>query len=268
MEGERGSRKRRDVLTSVIAGSFRDERPRGSRLAPHSFLLMPILNSVLITSTIVLVMRTKNDGLASVLFGRTRSAVLALLYGHPDQSFYTRQIAREAGASVGAVQRELGNLSKTGLIIRSSVGNQVFYRANRDAPVFLEMRSLVSKTIGVFYVLHTVLETLSPKIAVAFVYGSVARGEETAQSDIDLMVVGEAGLDRVLSLLSGVEESIGRPINPTVYSVAEFRSKLSNGNHFLSSVLRGEKVFLLGGEDELRQVGRVRLAKTRGHQSR
>jgi uncharacterized protein len=226
------------------------------------------LNNVLIVSTIVLVMSTGNSSFANVLFGRTRSAVLALLYGHADQSFYTRQIAREAGASVGAVQRELGNLSRVGLVVRNSVGNQVFYQANRGAPVFAEMRALVNKTVGVFHALRSPLEALSKRIVVAFVYGSVARGEETATSDLDLMVVGDAKLDDVLSRLSEVEKTIGRPVNPTVYSVAEFKSKLVNGNHFLNAVLKGKKVFLLGDEDELGKVGRVRLAKAGSHQSR
>ncbi len=198
----------------------------------------------------------------------TRGALLALLYGRADQSFYTRQIAREVDASVGTVQRELENLSKVGLIVRNSVGNQVFYQANREASIFPEMRALVKKTIGVVSVLRSALQVLSKRIVVAFVYGSVAREEETAQSDIDLMVVGDATLDEVLSRIAAVEKVIGRPINPTVYSVAEFRSKLASGNHFVNSVLKGKKVFLLGDEDELGKVGRVRLAKTGSHQSR
>lgn len=213
-------------------------------------------------STIVLGMSTADNGsLADLLFGRTRGAVLALLYGHADESFYTRQIAREVDASVGAVQRELENLSKVGLIVRKSVGSQVFYQANRDAPIFREMQALVNKTVGIFNILQAALHSLSRRIVVAFVYGSVAREEETAQSDVDLMVVGKATLDEVLSRLSAVEKSIGRPINPTVYSVAEFKSKLEAENHFLTSVLKGQKVFLLGDEGELRKVGGVRLAK-------
>jgi predicted nucleotidyltransferase len=201
------------------------------------------------------------DGLADLLFGRTRGAVLALLYGRADQSFYTRQIAREVDASVGAVQRELENLSKVGLIVRSSVGNQVFYQANRDAPIFREMQALVNKTIGIFSVLRSALHPLAKRVLVAFVYGSLARKEETAQSDVDLLVVGKATLDEVLSRLSTVEKSIGRPINPTVYSVAEFKSKLASKNHFLTAVVKGQKLFLLGDEDELRKVGGARLAK-------
>jgi predicted nucleotidyltransferase len=208
-----------------------------------------------------------HNGLADLLFGQTRGAVLALLYGHADQSFYTRQIAREVDASIGAVQRELENLSKVRLIVRTSVGSQVFYQANRDASIFPEMQGLVKKTIGIFSVLRSALHPLAKQILVAFVYGSVAREEETAQSDVDLIVVGKATLDEVLSRLSTVEKSIGRPINPTVYSVAEFKSKLTTGNHFLTALLKGQKVFLLGDEDELRNMGGVRMAKARTDQS-
>jgi predicted nucleotidyltransferase len=199
--------------------------------------------------------------LADLLFGRTRGAVLALLYGRSDQSFYTREIAREVDASAGAVQRELENLSKVGLIVRKSVGSQVFYQANREVPIFAELRALINKTIGIFGVLRSALQPLSKQIVAAFVYGSVAREEETAQSDVDLMIVGKASLDQVLSRLSTAEKGIGRSINPTVYSVGEYRSKLAAGNHFLTSVLNGQKVFLLGDEDDLRKMGRVRLVK-------
>ena len=225
------------------------------------------MNGVLILSTIVLEMST-TSGLADLLFGRTRGAILALLYGQSDQSFYTRQIAREVDFSVGAVQRELENLSKVGLIVRNSIGSQVFYQANRDAPIFQEMRALVNKTIGVFSALRSALQSLSKQIVVAFVYGSMAREQETAQSDVDLLVVGKATLDDILSRLSTVEKRVGRPINPTVYSVAEFKSKLANGNHFLNAVLKGQKVFLLGDEDELRKMGGIRLAKERANQPR
>ena len=201
-------------------------------------------------------MSTPNTGLGDLLFGRTRGAILALLFGRSDQSFYTRQIARELKASIGTVQRELENLSRVGLIVRNSVGSQVFYQA------------LVSKTIGVFSILRSALKSLSKRIVAAFVYGSLAREEETAQSDIDLMVIGDATLDEVLSRLSASEKTIGRPINPTVYSVAEFKSKLATGNHFLHSVLKTRKIFLLGDEDELGKVGRVRLAKARSDQPR
>lgn len=206
-----------------------------------------------------------STGLADLLFGQTRGAILALLYGRANQTFYTRQIAREVDASVGAVQRELENLTKVGLVVRTSLGSQVFYQANRDAPVFSEMRALVNKTVGIFSILRSALHPLSKRIALAFVYGSVAREADTANSDVDLMVVGAATVDDVLSHLASVEKSLGRPINPTVYSPSEFKAKIADGNHFLKAVLKGQKVFLLGDEDELGKVGGVRLAKARAN---
>src|SRR5437879_10774396 len=136
--------------------------------------LAETLKYVLILSTLVLVMST-HSGLGDLLFGRTRGAILALLYGRADQSFYTRQIAREVDASVGAVQRELENLSKVGLIVRNSIGSQVFYQANRGAPIFREMQGLVNKTVGIFSVLRSALHPLAKRVIVAFVYGSVAQ---------------------------------------------------------------------------------------------
>jgi predicted nucleotidyltransferase len=213
-------------------------------------------------------MSTAHDSLSDVLFGQIRGGVLALLYGRADESFYVRQIARHLEASVGAVQRELEKLAQIGLITRRSSGNQVFYQVNDRSPVFSDMRSLVNKTVGVFNVLRNALEPLVERIIVAFVYGSVAREEETAQSDIDLMIVGEVELDEVLSRLSGVEGTLGRPMNPTVYSAKEFKQKIASGNHFLNAVMKGKKVFLMGSEDELRKVAGIRMAKTRGQQSK
>jgi predicted nucleotidyltransferase len=120
---------------------------------------------------------------------------------------------------------------------------------------------MINKTIGIFGTLRSALRPLSKDVVAAFVYGSVAREEETAQSDVDLMVVGKVLLEQVLSRLSTAEKAIGRSINPTVYSPAELKTKFAAGNHFLTSVLKGPKVFLVGNEDELRKVGGIRLAK-------
>jgi predicted nucleotidyltransferase len=212
-------------------------------------------------STIALIMRAGAGSMADVLFGKARGAILALLYGHPDESFYYRQITRQLNqVSVGTVQRELDTLSRLGLVARSTVGNQVFYQANRDHPIFMELRALVAKTAGAFQVLRSALEPLAKRIDLAFVYGSMARQQEKAESDVDLLIVGEVTLEEVLVRLTDVELALGRPVNPTVYSEPEFRSKIKGGNHFLNSVTRGEKVFLIGDEDELRKVGGARLA--------
>jgi predicted nucleotidyltransferase len=226
------------------------------------------LKRVLEKDTIVLKMRTHINPLSNVLFGQIRGGVLGLLYGQADKAFYVRQIARQLDASVGAIQRELEKLAKVGLIVRTSLGNQVFYQANQSSPVFSEMRTLLAKTVGVFDILHSALEPLSAEISVSFVYGSVARQEETAQSDVDLMIIGSVSLDGVLSRMPAVEASLGRQVNPTVYSLGEFRSKLAAGNHFLTSVLKDKKVFLIGTQDELRKVGGVRLAEAGSKQSR
>lgn len=199
-------------------------------------------------------MRTSARTLGDLLFGQTRGRVLTLLYGIPDQSFFVRQIARRIATSVGSVQRELETLSEFGLIVRSSLGMQVFYQANRHHPVFKEMHSLVAKTSGIFFLLRSALALVEEQVSFAFVYGSMARGEENAESDVDLMIIGDIELDKILTQLSPAERDLGRPINPTVYSLKEFKSKLRKGNHFLKSVVRGKNVFLIGDEDEFAKM--------------
>lgn len=214
-------------------------------------------------------MRATTATVENVLFGKGRGAILGLLYEHPDQSFYYRQLTRELkGVSVGTLQRELDTLSQLGLIERSAVGKQVFYRANRNHPIFPEMRALVAKTVGAIPALRSALAPLANRISVAFVYGSMAQREEKAESDIDLLIVGNADLEDVIARLGNIEASLRRPVNPTVYSPAEFRTKLTSGNHFLNSVVRGDKAFLIGDEDELRKVGGIRLAESRTDQPR
>jgi predicted nucleotidyltransferase len=216
--------------------------------------------------TIALIMRAEAGALANVLFGKGRGAILALLYGHPDQSFYYRQITRQLNrVSVGTLQRELETLSRLGLIDRSTVGKQVFYRANRNHPVFPELRALVAKTVGAIAVLRSALVPMADRISLAFIYGSMARQDERAESDIDLLIIGQVTLEDLLARVGDVEASLGRAVNPTVYSVAEFKTRLASGNHFLNSVVRGAKLFLIGDEDELRKVGGPRLAQSRTH---
>jgi predicted nucleotidyltransferase len=200
-------------------------------------------------------MSTGVEATGDLLFGQIRGRVLGLLYGHPQESFYLRQIARTTESSPGAVQRELESLSGIGLIERSVVGNQVFFRVNRSHPVYGEMRSLVAKTVGAFHRIRSALAPLEQRIALAFVYGSLASGEENSASDVDLMVIGDATLRDVLGRLATLESDIGREVNPTVYTASEFKKKMKAGNHFLQSVMDGEKVVLMGREDELGKVG-------------
>jgi uncharacterized protein len=196
--------------------------------------------------------------LSNVLFGRTRGAVLAVLYGHVGESYYLRQLARMTGIALGPVQRELRQLVDAGLVTKRIQGTQTLFTANELSPVFSEMRSLVAKTVGMRDVLLAALSPLNGKIDLAFVYGSVARAGETEQSDVDLMVVGTAKFADVVDRIADAQKTLSREINPTVYTAREFTSKL-HGN-FLKTVLGGKKLFLIGGEDDLRELGRQPVA--------
>jgi predicted nucleotidyltransferase len=195
--------------------------------------------------------------LCSGLFGKTRQAVLALLYGHADNSFYTKQILDAMKIGRGTVQRELKNLTDTGIIIREVQGRQVYYHANEKCPIFDELKSIVRKTFGVADVIRQSLPSSARKIQVAFIFGSVARSADDRRSDIDLMVVGRISFGDVVSLLAPAEEKLGREINPVVYPIAEFKKKVKDDHHFVKTVLEDEKIFVIGNEDELRKlVGR------------
>jgi len=207
-------------------------------------------------------MRTTLTSVGDLLFGQTRGRVLALLYGAPGEAIFVRQIARQVETSVGTVQRELNLLAEAGLIKRSTVGNQVFYQANQEHPEYPELRALLAKTAGVFQMLKTALGPLSSRIDLAFVYGSVARGEEKATSDIDLMVIGAVSLDEVLDAVGHVEKQLGRPVNPTIYSSEDLKARLRSGNHFLQSLKTSKKVFLIGDEDEFRKAGTTRVVQS------
>lgn len=196
--------------------------------------------------------------LSETLFGRTRGAVLSVLYGHVGKSYYLRQLARLTDIALGPVQREIRQLVEAGLVNRKTVGTQTLYSANRESPVFREIKGLVTKTIGTHDVLATALEPLENSINLAFVYGSVARSREREQSDVDLMVVGNVEFDQVVETIRDAEKILNREINPTVYSNREFTLKL-RGN-FLKNVLSEKKLFIIGNENDLRDLGQKRLA--------
>lgn len=199
-------------------------------------------------------MRTEPAALGDLLFGQTRGRLLATLYDKPETTFFVRQLARHISGSVGTVQRELATLTAAGLILRDDRENQVFYRANRTHPIFADLHSLLAKTTGVFHMLREALTPLAESIEFAFVYGSFAKGEEKAESDIDLMVAGEVNLDELLGQVSPVERALDRPINPTIYARDELRTKIHSGNHFLKAVQSGPLVFLIGRENEFREI--------------
>jgi predicted nucleotidyltransferase len=198
-------------------------------------------------------MRTEDP--AVVLFGRARRLVLGWLYGHPDQAFYLRQIARQTGLTVGSIQGELEQLTAAGLLTRTREGRQVYFQANKESPVYPEVSSLLTKTTGVASVLRGALAGLAPRIRQAFLYGSAARNELKAGSDVDVMVVGDISFGVVVDALSAAEQTLGREVNPSVYPTAEFQEKVKAGHHFLNAVLREPYVLLIGESDELERLG-------------
>ncbi len=145
--------------------------------------------------------------------------MLSVLYGHVDEAFYLRQLARRTDIALGPVQREVRQLVDAGLVTRKIIGTQTLYSANQGSPVFAEIKRIVTKTVGMYDVLHAALDPLRKKINLAFVYGSVARSNETERSDVDLMIVGKVDFSIVVSKLADAQKILNREINPTVYSV-------------------------------------------------
>ena len=202
------------------------------------------------------------DRIGSALFGATRQAVLRLLFGHSHQRFYQRQIIGSLRLGSGAVQRELERLTGAGILTRSVEGRQTYFQANRDCPVFEELHGLIRKTFGVAEALRAGPAALAAQIQLAFIYGSVVTGAETAGIDVDVMVVGErVPMDDVVTALAEAQRDLGREVNPSVYRTEEFCRKLAQGHHFLSSVVSGPKIFLIGDENELAGLAPIRMAQ-------
>jgi predicted nucleotidyltransferase len=191
-------------------------------------------------------------GLADTLFSAVQQRVLALLFGQPERSFYTAELIRLAGSGSGAVQRELARLEQSGLVTTQRTGNQKHYRANRQSPIFSELRSIVQKTVGLAVPLGQALEPYRAKIGAAFVYGSVAKGEDTAGSDIDLMVIGEnLTYSDLYGGLQAAERVLDRTINPTFMTPSEWRKKRRQSNSFVSKISAQPKLFVFGSDDHL-----------------
>jgi predicted nucleotidyltransferase len=199
--------------------------------------------------------------LAGALFSKTQQRVLGVLFGRPDQSFFANEIVRLAGGGFGAVHRELAALEAAGLVTATRIGNQKHYQANRQAPIFEELRGIVAKTVGVADVLREALRPLKPRIRTAFVYGSVAKGTDTAGSDIDLMVIADKiQYADIFKLVSEAERRLGRKVSPTVVAPADL-AKRRGEDSFHSRVLEQAKIFVMGSEDDLGKPRKTRKGK-------
>lgn len=184
---------------------------------------------------------------ADALFSSTQQRVLGLLFGQPERSFFGAEVIGLLGMGSGGVQRELKKLADSGLVRVFRVGNQKHYQANPESPIYAELVGLIRKTVGLVGPLRGALAASPEAVDLALVYGSVAKGGATAESDIDLLLVSDTlTLESAYGMLADVESTLGRPINPTLYTNAEFEKRLRDGNSFLHKVLSGDTILLQG----------------------
>lgn len=186
-----------------------------------------------------------------VLFPRTRQAIFAATLLHPDRWWYLSDLARHLGVRPSSLQRELAALVDTGVLRQRRDGNRMYFQPNPDCPFLAELQGLILKTVGLVDVLREVLEPFTNRIDWAFVYGSIARSEELASSDVDLMIIGRVGLADIAPALRHAERRLNRPVNPALYSREEFATKLAAGHTFVRAVFDGAKLFILGDPHEL-----------------
>jgi predicted nucleotidyltransferase len=190
--------------------------------------------------------------ISNALFSKVQQRVLALIFGEPDRTFYMSEIVRSVHSGTGAVERELARLQNSGLVSVERVGNQKHYQANRTSPVFEELRGLVVKTLTLTDPLKRALEPYSSKIKAAFVYGSVAKGKDTARSDIDLMVIGEdLDYSDLYTAVQNAESELRRKVSPIFLSLDEWRRKAAGKGSFISKIGTQPKLFIFGSKKDI-----------------
>ncbi len=223
-------------ITSIQANSL-----------PKSGIIKPILGR-----DASIAKRGRRNSLADAIFTRTQQRVLGVLFGQPQRSFYASELIRRAKTGSGAAQRELARLERSGLVTVRRIGQQKHYQANPDSPLFSELRAIVQKTIGLAEPLRNSLAPITSGIQAAFVYGSVAKERDRSQSDIDLMVISDdLTYAEVFGALEHVSRTLGRQVNPTVYTSAEFSKRVKSKNAFVTRILEQPKVWVIGSERDL-----------------
>jgi uncharacterized protein len=239
-------------LTSKVGEADRPDRPSS-------------LDNLRVLRKYIRKMRTSH--ILRALFPAVRQEILATTLLSPERSWYLSELAAQLKTSPSSLQRELEALAKSGILQRRQEGRRIYYRAGTASPVFAELRDLFSKTAGVVPLLQAEFETFGKKIAWAAIYGSIARGEENAQSDVDLLIVGPMTLQDLLPALRRVERQSGREVNVTRYSEEEFRAKRQSGNHFLNSILKSSLITIAGSRDELeKSAGTRQSSRTQSKQ--
>lgn len=200
--------------------------------------------------------RTADSGLAHALFSRVQQRVLSILFSHHERSFHSSEIIRLANSGSGAVQRELERLSAAGIVSISYSGNRKQYRANRASPIFNELRGIIRKTIGLLEPVASALQPYRSRIVAAFVYGSIAKGSDKSSSDIDLAIIGEdLSYSEIFPAIQRAEKVLLRPINPSLFTPAEWAKKLSEKGSFLRRTVQQPKLFIIGSDDDIKGIG-------------
>jgi predicted nucleotidyltransferase len=191
--------------------------------------------------------------LGDVLFTKTQQKVLGLLFSNPEDTFYLNEIVRLADIGKGTVSRELERMLNAELVSSIRVGNQIHYQANKDCPIYRELTSIVRKTFGIADVIKQGLSGLFDEIRYAFVYGSISKGEEKANSDIDLLIVTDTiEYVDVIKALADAEKLLGRPINPSLYSARQIKDKLKSKNSFIIRIFEQDKIWIKGSQDDIK----------------
>jgi predicted nucleotidyltransferase len=198
----------------------------------------------------------RSTSLGNVLFTKTQQKVLGLLYARPDKSFYLNEIVRLSKMGKGTIIRELERMEASGLLSVERIGNQIHFSANKDCPIYPELLGIVRKTFGLADVIKEALKPLDGQIELAFIYGSIAKAEDTAKSDIDLLVVAEdLAYSELIESLFDAESSLGRPTNPTIYDIDGIRKKINQDNAFVTRVMDQPKIWIKGDENDIRSFG-------------
>lgn len=198
-------------------------------------------------------MHTIMSVLAKLLSSRTRAEIFRLLLGLDAGELHLREIARQSGFAIMTVRQELAKLESTGIVSTRRSGNRLYFRANRDHPLYPDLHHLVLKTVGLVDLLKKSME--GHEIIAAFVFGSIAAGTEDASSDIDLIVIGDISLRELTGLLAEAQQALGREINPYPLSLKEYIHRFENEDHFLMNVLNSDKLFIIGNQDALESLG-------------
>lgn len=189
--------------------------------------------------------------LLDLLFGTYRQRALAQLLLHPESSYHVRELARLTGTTPGTLHKELSRLAEVGLLQREKQGNQVRYQANRQCPVFAELAGLFRKTSGLVDVLADALHPLQPAPELALVFGSLARGDENARSDVDLLLIADCGFGDAIKALHPAQAILQREINPVLYTAAEFARRIAAKDGFVQNILANPKLFVIGTANDL-----------------